>query len=174
MVRFSVLTLSDRSWSGAREDRSGPLVRETLEHVLDGACIEASVLPDDREILRRTLLELCDNRKCDLIVTTGGTGIADRDVTPEATRDVIEREIPGMSEATRFIGLQKTPHAMLSRGVCGTRGKTLIVNLPGSPNAIADQLDLLIQAIRHVLDLLAGEKGACDTHSEFLSDTKSE
>lgn len=165
-IRFSVLTLSDRSWSGSREDRSGPLLKERLESRLPGICVESFILPDNREILRKTLLSLCDEQKCDLIATTGGTGIAKRDVTPEATRDVIDREIPGMSEAMRFIGLQKTPHAMLSRGVCGTRGKTLIVNLPGSPNAIVEQLDVLIPAIRHAIALLAGEKEACDEASK--------
>ena len=161
-MRFKVLTLSDRSHAGLCADRSGPLLRRLLEKGLEGGeCREAMVLPDDRNQISFTLAAWCDSGDCDLIVTTGGTGLAFRDVTPEATREILEREIPGMAEAIRSAGLEKTPHAMLSRGICGTRGRTLVVNLPGSPPAVEDSMEILLPAIRHALDLLAGESGRC-------------
>ncbi|MDA8059443.1 MAG: MogA/MoaB family molybdenum cofactor biosynthesis protein [Nitrospiraceae bacterium] len=162
-MRFTVLTLSDRSYAGIRPDQSGPLAVKILKEAFAGSAIETAILPDDRKAIREKLLESSANGYSDLIITTGGTGLAPRDVTPEATRDVLEREIPGISEAARAAGLAKTPHAMLSRGVCGTRGKTLIINLPGSPKAVAEYLSLLTPVIRHVLDLLSGLKEACDS-----------
>jgi len=167
-MRIAVLTLSDRSYAGIRSDQSGPIVVKMLEEAFSGSLIEVAILPDDRTAIREKLLESSANGYSDLIVTTGGTGLAPRDVTPEATRDVLEREIPGMSEAARAAGLLKTPHAMLSRGVCGTRGKTLIINLPGSPKAVADHLSLLIPVIRHALDLLSGDTEVCDASPMVL------
>ncbi len=172
-MRFTVLTLSDRSHAGGRPDQSGPMAVKMLKEAFAGSLIEVAILPDDRAAIREKLLESSANGYSDLIVTTGGTGLTLRDVTPEATRDVLEREIPGMSEAARAVGLSKTPHAMLSRGVCGTRGRTLIVNLSGNPKAVEDQLHLLIPAIRHALDLLSGSPEACDT-SPMLVPTSEE
>jgi len=154
-LRAAVLTISDRCARGEREDRSGPLAAKLLQAL--GVRIEAlEVLPDDLELLRRRLEEL--SQRVELIVTTGGTGLGPRDVTPEATRAVIEREIPGMAEAMRLEGLRRTPHAMLSRGLVGARGRCLIVNLPGSPGAVHDGLSAILDAIPHVLELIRGEQ----------------
>jgi molybdenum cofactor synthesis domain-containing protein len=152
--RVGILTISDRSARGERADASGPVIRSfVLERLKWTAAIEL-VVPDERSIIRSTLLEWCDQLHLDLILTTGGTGFAPRDVTPEATRDIIEREAPGLAEAMRADSLQKTPHAMLSRAVCGIRGRTLIVNLPGSPKAVRENLETLAPAVPHAIDLL--------------------
>ena len=152
--RVGILTISDRSARGERADASGPLIHAIIiERLKWGVAIE-HIVPDERAIIRETLRAWCDDLKLNLILTTGGTGFAPRDVTPEATRDVIEREAPGLAEAMRTDSLQKTPHAMLSRAVCGLRGHTLIVNLPGSPKAVRENLDTLLPAIPHAIDLL--------------------
>jgi molybdenum cofactor synthesis domain-containing protein len=154
--RFAVLTLSDRAADGTRPDEAGPLAVEILRGALGTEPIAAEILSDDRERLRARLIELADFEQCDLIVTTGGTGLAPRDTTPEATLAVIEREVPGIAEAIRAGGLAKTPLAMLSRGVCGQRGRTLIVNLSGSPKAVREQLAIVLPVLRHALETAAG------------------
>jgi molybdenum cofactor synthesis domain-containing protein len=126
--------------------------------------LEATV-PDEREIIAGTLLTWADEEELDLVLTTGGTGFAPRDVTPEATRDVVEREAPGLAEAMRAASLRITPHAMLSRAVAGIRGRTLIVNLPGSPKAVRENLETILPALPHAVELMQGRKGA-DRHPD--------
>lgn len=155
--RVAVITLSDRSYSGEREDLSGPAVRAYLrEHGWGDA--EYLLLPDDRALLEDALIELADIKKVDLILTTGGTGFAPRDITPEATSAVATRSAPGISEAIRAYSLTRTKHAMLSRGVSVIRNSTLIINLPGSPKAVREAMDVIIEALPHGLGLLRGEK----------------
>jgi molybdopterin adenylyltransferase len=152
--RVGILTISDRSSRGERPDASGPVIQAVIVERLKWAVAVEQIVPDDRAIIRETLTAWCDDLKLNLILTTGGTGFAPRDVTPEATRDVIEREAPGLAEAMRADSRQKTPHAMLSRAVCGLRRLTLIVNLPGSPKAVRENLITILPAIPHAIDLL--------------------
>ena len=157
-IRAGVLTVSDGVAAGWREDVSGRLLRQMLEAT--GARVEwTRVVADEQEAIRQALLEACDGLGLDLVVTTGGTGLAPRDVTPEATRAVVERLAPGLSEAMRWAGLQKSRSAMLSRGVAGVRGRTLILNLPGSPKGVQESLEAVIDQLPHAVALLRGQQG---------------
>lgn len=158
-VSAAVLTLSDKGAAGEREDRSGVVVREALE-AAGIPVVQTEVLPDDRSLLERRLRQLA-SRGLALVVTTGGTGLSPRDVTPEATLAVIDREIPGMSEAMRAESLKVTSHAMLSRAVCGLAGQTLIVNLPGSPKGARECLSVVIPAISHAIEVASGAAHEC-------------
>jgi molybdenum cofactor synthesis domain-containing protein len=152
-IRVGILTVSDRSARGERTDESGPLLRQMVER--QGWVVEReSIVPDDSPSIQAVLIDWADGSRLDLILTTGGTGFAPRDVTPEATRAVIERKAPGLAEAMRAASLTKTPHAMLSRAVCGIRGRTLIVNLPGSPKAARENLETILPALPHAIALL--------------------
>ena len=154
-IHVGILTVSDRSSRGERADASGPLVRQMAQQ--QGWTVERQALvPDELAAIKATLTNWADVVRLDLILTTGGTGFAPRDVTPEATRAVIEREAPGLAEAMRAASLSKTPHAMLSRAVCGIRGHALIVNLPGSPQAAHENLATILPALPHALALLQG------------------
>lgn len=159
-IRYAVLTLSDRAASGSREDSAGPIVCELLDR-LGARCVETKVLSDERGPIKRELIRLADKEKCHLIVTTGGTGLSPRDVTPEATRAVIDREAPGIAEAIRATGLANTPRAMLSRGLCGLRGRTLILNLSGRPQAAREQLETVLPVLRHAVEVAQGEVRDC-------------
>jgi len=160
-ARYAVVTVSDRSSAGEREDGSGPAIDETVAKAMDALRVEYRVVPDERPIIAQTLLELCDEQLVDVVFTTGGTGLAPRDVTPEATADVIDREVPGMAEAIRAAGMAKTPHAMLSRGLCGQRGRTLVINLSGSPKAVREQLEAILPALPHALKVASGAQLDC-------------
>lgn len=159
-IRAGILTVSDRSYRGEYRDRSGPAIRELVTERLGATVVREAVVPDERPMIARTLEAWVEEAGLDLVLTTGGTGFAPRDVTPEATRGVIEREAPGLVEAMRAASLGITPHAMLSRAVAGIRGCTLIVNLPGSPKAARENLETILPALPHALELLRGEKGA--------------
>lgn len=154
MRHVGVLTVSDRAASGEYEDRSGPAVENLITARLSWEVVARQVVADEVDDIVAALTRMADDESVDLIVTTGGTGFAPRDVTPEATRRVLEREAPGLAEAMRAASLRATPHAMLSRAVCGIRGKTLIVNLPGSPRSVLENFEVLIPVLPHALDLI--------------------
>ena len=158
--RAAVITLSDRSAAGRRRDSSGPAVAERLEES-GYEVIEQLLLPDDRTKLEQELIRLCDQRQPDLILTTGGTGFSARDITPEATLAVADRNVPGIAEAIRAESMQITKRAMLSRAVSVIRGRTLIVNLPGSPKACIESMDVFLDTIPHGLELLRGTVHDC-------------
>lgn len=156
MIRAAVLTVSDSVHAGARRDLSGPAVARRLAEL--GWMVAAmEVVPDEREAIAGRLAALADGGEVSAIFTTGGTGVAARDVTPEATRMVLDREIPGLAEAMRLAGRASTPLAVLSRAVAGTRGRVLIVNLPGSPRGAVESLNAIVEVAPHVLDLLRGD-----------------
>lgn len=160
MKRAAIITASDSGYRGEREDKSGPAIREILEK--EGYEVVAmELLPDDRAMLAGKMQEIADSGKADLILTTGGTGFSQRDVTPEATEEVIERRVPGIPEAMRAYSMTITKRAMLSRATAGIRGTTLIINLPGSPKAVRESLEYIIGALDHGLEILSGEAGDC-------------
>ncbi len=159
-MRIAVLTISDQGARGERPDRSGPRVRDLVKS-LATAEILTEILPDDRAAIEQRLIELSQPPVFDLVLTTGGTGVSPRDVTPEATRAVVDREIPGLGEAMRRAGLAHTPFAMISRGIAGLRGATLIVNLPGSPDGAAQSLEAVLPAIPHIVAKAGGDPRPC-------------
>lgn len=156
-ARIGIVTVSDRASRGEYEDRGGPAIREYLKDILTSPWQDVSrVIPDEPTTIEETLIELCDREHCCLIVTTGGTGPARRDVTPEATETVCDKMMPGFGELMRAVSLQKVPTAILSRQTAGIRGKSLIVNLPGQPRAIRECLDAVFPAIPYCIDLIEG------------------
>ena len=162
-LRFGILTLSDRSARGERADSSGPALARLIQ--AEGWSVtKQSILPDDESAIREILVTWADSAELDVILTTGGTGFSPRDVTPEATRAVIEREAPGLSEAMRAASLKITPHAMLSRIVTGIRKKTLIINLPGSPKGAVENLQVVLSVLPHAVQLLQDNPASESTH----------
>ena len=160
MYRAGIVTLSDKGAAGEREDKSGAVIKEILESA--GYEVAAqSLLPDEGEALKKELIRLSDQVQCDLVLTTGGTGFSRRDVTPEATMAVAERNAPGIAEAIRACSMTVTKRAMLSRGVSVIRGGTLIINLPGSPKAVRESLEYVLDTLPHGLDILSGRGGEC-------------
>jgi len=156
----AVVVASDSRSDGRREDLTGPAAEEALAELGVGV-VEVAVVPDERAALARKLIELCDRGDVLLILTAGGTGLAPRDVTPEATRDVIERDAPGIAELIRARSLAITPHAALSRAIAGVRGTTLIVNLPGSPKAVKEAIGFLAPVLPHALETVSGRAVEC-------------
>jgi molybdopterin adenylyltransferase len=154
-IRAGVVTVSDKGYAGEREDVSGPLLADMLRE-MGAEVVMQAVVPDEESQIKQTLVSLADERQVDLVVTTGGTGPAPRDVTPEATRAVTERDMPGLAEVLRFEGYRKTPLAIISRGVAAIRGETLIVNLPGSPKAVREGMETLAPILPHAIRMLRG------------------
>lgn len=162
-IRFGILTLSDRSSRGERADSSGPALALLIQ--AEGwAVAKQSILPDEESAIQEILVNWADSNKLDVILTTGGTGFSPRDVTPEATRAIIERETPGLSEAMRAASLKITPHAMLSRIVTGIRKKTLIINLPGSPKGAVENLQVVLPVLSHAIQLLRDDPASEAAH----------
>ena len=160
ILRFGILTSSDRCSRGERPDLSGPALAELV--IANGwkvAC--TTIVADDLDVLRETFATWADGGELDIILTTGGTGFSPRDVTPDATREVIERELPGMAEAMRRQSMTVTPHAMISRALVGIRGRTLIINLPGSPKGARENLNVLLPALTHAIEKIKGDQSEC-------------
>jgi len=158
----AIVTASDKGSRGEREDVSGKVIAQMVEEA-GGLVVSSRVLPDEQSELARYLVHLSDEVGVDVVFTTGGTGLGPRDVTPEATRSVISKEVPGIAEAMRLAGLKKTPHAMLSRQVAGTRALTLFINLPGSPRGVSECLEPVLPAIRHAVEILRSKVSECAT-----------
>ncbi len=158
MITVAVLTMSDKGSKGEREDLSGPQIKDMLKGI--GAEVKYyEILPDEKEFIKEKLIRYSKN--VDLILTTGGTGLSPRDVTPEATLEVIDRQVPGIAEAMRSEGLKKTSRAMLSRAVAGVKGRSLIINLPGSPNAVKETLVVILDVIPHAIEKIKGDPSEC-------------
>ena len=160
MFKVVILTISDRGAKGEREDSSGPAIKEMIKD-LPAEVVYYEIIPDEKEKIAEALKKSADRLKADLILTTGGTGLSPRDVTPDATLKVIEKEVPGFSEAMRAESLKKTPHAMISRAISGIRGSSLIVNLPGSPKSVRENLSVILPALPHALSKLKGDPEEC-------------
>ncbi len=156
MFNLGILTISDKGWRGQREDKSGKVIRDSLS-LLDSRVIKYEVVPDEVAIIANKLTQWADEGEVDIILTTGGTGLGPRDVTPEATLSVVDRVVPGFAEVMRAETFQKTPFAILSRAVAGVRGKCLIINLPGSPKAVRECLEIVLPVIPHAVEILKGE-----------------
>lgn len=163
MFKIGIITASDKGAAGQREDISGKVIGEIME----GAGYEVaaySLVPDERKVLSDEMMDMVDNKGVDLVLTTGGTGFSPRDWTPEATKDIIHREAPGIAEAMRYYSLQITPKAMLSRGIAGIRNRALIINLPGSPKAVRENLESILPALHHGLEILIGKASECGSN----------
>ena len=158
MITVAVLTLSDKGSKGEREDESGLLIREMLKDI-KAEITYYDILPDEKELIKEKLIEY--SSKVDLILTTGGTGLSSRDATPEATLEILDRQVPGIAEAMRSEGLKITKRAMLSRAVAGVKGKSLIINLPGSPKAVKESLSIIIDVIPHAVEKIKGDASEC-------------
>jgi molybdenum cofactor synthesis domain-containing protein len=161
MLTVSILTISDKGARGQRYDESGQAIRDIFSE-LDSEIVNYEIVPDELDVIGQKLAEWADSGDTDIIVTTGGTGLGERDITPEATMSVVERVVPGLAEAMRIVSLSKTPMAMLSRATAGIRGRSLIINLPGSPKAVRECLEVVLPAIPHAIDII---KGVVTEHS---------
>jgi molybdenum cofactor synthesis domain-containing protein len=159
-IRAGVITVSDKGSRGEREDLSGKEIVRMLS-AIDAVVEAAVIIPDETAEIKKTLIDYADARKLDLILTTGGTGVSPRDLTPDATLAVIDKEIPGMGEAMRRESAAITPHAMISRAVAGIRGRTLIVNLPGSPKGVRENLSVVLPALKHAIEKIQGDDRDC-------------
>jgi molybdopterin adenylyltransferase len=166
-MRVSILTVSDRSAHGEREDLAGPKLEQVMTQ-RGWTLVHRDIVADEKDEISRILIQWADAGDCDLILTTGGTGFGRRDITPEATVEVVDRLAPGMAEAMRIASMSITPHAMLSRAVCGIRAETLIVNLPGSPRAAVENLEVILPALPHAVELLQDDPQAEKGHRQGL------
>lgn len=160
MFTVGILTASDKASEGKRQDQSGMVITEIINN-LGWKVITYLVVADDTNQIKNALLSMCDTQRLNLVLTSGGTGFGPRDNTPEATKAVIEREVPGIPEVMRWESMKKTPRAMLSRAVAGIRKQTLIINLPGSPKAVRECLEVILPALAHGLEILNGQTGEC-------------
>lgn len=159
-ITVAVLTASDKASRGEREDRSYDVIAETLKNQMaEAEVVSYEIVPDEQEVISQNLVTLADKAQVDLVLTTGGTGLSPRDVTPEATMEVITKIVPGLAEAMRAESLKKTPAAMISRAVAGMRGRTLVINLPGSPKGAKECLEVVLPAIPHAIEVIKGEVG---------------
>lgn len=156
MFTIGILTISDKGSQGERQDRSGQEIRDRLS-AIGSTVTKYEIVPDEREVIAQTLAVWADEGIADVILTTGGTGLGERDVTPEATRLIIDKDVPGFGEAMRIKSLEKTPMAMLSRATAGIRCKCLIINMPGSPKAVSECLDVILPAVPHAVEIIKGE-----------------
>ncbi len=160
MIRAGVITISDKGYRGEREDLSGKEIVAMLDQIkAEVAC--TTIIPDEKELIKQTLIEYSDNKNLDLIITTGGTGVSPRDLTPDATLEIIDKEVPGMAEAMRRQSAAITPHAMISRAVVGIRGQSLIINLPGSPKSVRENLSVLLPSLNHAIEKIRGDQSEC-------------
>ncbi|MDD3655820.1 MAG: molybdopterin adenylyltransferase [Atribacterota bacterium] len=160
MIKVAIITVSDKGAQGQREDISGKTIENLLKKV-KAQVVWYTIVPDELGVIKTTLIEAIEMYDADLVLTTGGTGLAQRDVTPEATRAVIEKSVPGISEIIRMESFKKTPHAILSRAIAGIRGKSIIINLPGSPKGVRESLNVILEALPHGIALLKGEAIEC-------------
>lgn len=156
MLSVGILTISDKGWRGERTDESGKVIRDTISR-LPGQATKYEIVPDEKDVIGPKLAAWADEGKVDVIITTGGTGLAQRDVTPEATLAIVEKVVPGIAEAMRIKTLSQTPMAMLSRATAGVRGKCLIINLPGSPKAVRECLEVILPVIPHAVEIIQGK-----------------
>jgi len=160
MIKVGILTISDKGSKGEREDLSGKVIEEVVKKI-NGEVKYYQIIPDEKDIIQEELIKAVDKLHLDLILTTGGTGLAKRDVTPEATLEVIEKEVSGISEIIRSESFKKTNRAILSRGVAGIRKESLIINLPGSPKGVRESLEIILEALPHGIEILKGQAAEC-------------
>jgi len=160
MIKVGILTVSDKGSRGEREDLSGKVIEEVIRKI-NGEVKYYQIIPDEKEIIQEELIKAVDNLHLDLILTTGGTGLGKRDVTPDATLEVIEKEVSGISEIIRSESFEKTNRAILSRGVAGIRKESLIINLPGSPKGVRESLEIILEALPHGIEILKGQATEC-------------
>ncbi len=160
MIRAGIITVSDRSSQGIREDSSGPALAAMLADEELEVC-KSLIIPDEKSEIKDAIIKFADKEKFDLILTTGGTGVSPRDVTPDATLEVIEKQIPGMAEAMRRQSMNVTPYAMISRAIAGIRGRCLVVNLPGSPKGAKENLAVILPALKHAIEKIKGDAAEC-------------
>ena len=167
MIKVGILTISDKGSRGEREDLSGKVIEEVVKKI-NGEVKYYQIIPDEKDIIQEELIKAVDKLHLDLILTTGGTGLAKRDVTPDATLEVIEKEVPGISEIIRSESFKKTNRAILSRGVAGVRKESLIINLPGSPKGVRESLEIILDALPHGIEILKGQATECGRNDEEI------
>jgi len=167
MIKVGILTISDKGSRGEREDLSGKVIKEVVKRI-NGEVRYYKIIPDEKNIIQEELIKAVDKLHLDLILTTGGTGLGKRDVTPEATLAIIEKEVPGISEIIRSESFKKTNRAILSRGVAGIRKESLIINLPGSPKGVRESLEIVLEALPHGIEILKGQATECGRNDEEI------